>query len=272
MTPTAPPSDDAPEPARVAALRRAGGRLGVPHEHHAVLASTNDRALAWLDAGAPSGALVTADAQTRGRGRRGRSFHSDPGAGLYASVVLRFPAGTDVSPLALVVGLSLADALGDVGVCDVRLKWPNDLFVPAGKLGGVLCEAVWRGGAPAVVAGFGINVHAAPDLGEDAPYRAARVADAAGGRPVGRARLLAAALDRLETDLVSFERGGFAALRGRYLQRSCTVGRVVTLEGGETVRVLDVDEGGALVVRGGAGGRRRIAVGEVSLPLDGRGW
>ncbi len=251
--------------------------LGRVHEHHGCIDSTNVRALAWAEAGAPAGALVTADTQTAGRGRRGRRFASPAGAGIYASCILRFGPARPVAPLALVVGLAIAEALEGLGIPDVRLKWPNDLFVPAGKLGGVLCEAVWRQGRPTVVAGFGINVHAAPDLGRGAPYPAASLADPCGGRPPGRGRVLAAILDRLEPAAEAFEAGGFAALRPRYLARSCTVGRVVDLDDGaggtERVRVLDVADTGELEVAAEGGGRRRrIAVGEVSLPLGGGGW
>ena len=161
MTPPIPDAhEDALDPDNLG-RRLSTRRLGRVHEHHGSIDSTNARALAWAQAGAPQGALVTADAQTAGRGRRGRRFASPQGAGIYASVVLRFGPGTNAAPLALVVGLAIAESLEDLRIPSVRLKWPNDLVVPAGKLGGVLCEAVWEGGRPTVVAGFGINVHAA---------------------------------------------------------------------------------------------------------------
>ena len=70
------------------------GSLGQVREHHASLPSTNDRALAWARAGAPHGAMVTADAQSAGRGRLGRRWESPPGEGLYVSLVLRPEAMT----------------------------------------------------------------------------------------------------------------------------------------------------------------------------------
>lgn len=140
------------------------GALGQPREHHASLPSTNDRALAWAREGAPHGAMVTADAQTAGRGRLGRRWDSPPGAGLYVSLVLR-PAEVVVgrgwdprwAALGLAVGLGLREGLAR-WVPDALLKWPNDLLVRGHKLAGVLCETRWQGSTPDIVVGFGVNV------------------------------------------------------------------------------------------------------------------
>ncbi len=122
-----------------------------------------DAAHAMAEDGAPSGTLVLADAQTAGRGRGGKSWASAPGRGLWCTLLER-PLDTDaVEALSLRVGLRLARALDRFAPSPVQLKWPNDLMLGAGKLGGILVEARWREGRVEWVAvGIGINL-AVPD-------------------------------------------------------------------------------------------------------------
>lgn len=127
-------------------------------EHHAVVGSTMDEAHRLAQAGAVAGTLVLADAQDGGRGRGGRSWASESGAGVWMTLVERPRDQRALDVLALRIGLALSDALEPF--CDGRitLKWPNDLFVGAGKLAGILIEARWRESLPEWVAiGVGVN-------------------------------------------------------------------------------------------------------------------
>jgi BirA family transcriptional regulator, biotin operon repressor / biotin---[acetyl-CoA-carboxylase] ligase len=139
-------------------------RLGVPR---AVLfekvSSTLDAAHDLGAAGAPAGTVVLADAQTAGRGRLGRSWRSARGAGVWLTVIERPANALDLDVLPVRAGIALAPALDRLASAPVALKWPNDLYVGAGKLAGILTEARWRGNALEWVAiGVGINVRA-PD-------------------------------------------------------------------------------------------------------------
>lgn len=137
-------------------------RLAVPHvDLHAELGSTQDVAHQLAEQGAPAGTVVLADAQRSGRGRMGRSWSSEPGQGVWCTVVER-PANLEaLDVLSLRVGLLLAERLDAFANDRVRLKWPNDLLVGGRKVGGILVEARWSGGAPAWVAiGIGVNVRA----------------------------------------------------------------------------------------------------------------
>jgi BirA family biotin operon repressor/biotin-[acetyl-CoA-carboxylase] ligase len=240
--------------------------LGRVHEHHAVLGSTNDRASAWAKDGAPAGALVTADAQTGGRGRLGRGWFSPAGASVYASVVVR-PAVLDArwAGLGLAVGVGIADGLALEGLA---LKWPNDVLLDGRKLAGVLCEARVHAGAPDVVVGFGINVHAI-----DRPPEIAAIATslAEHGATLGRADVLARVLDALEPVLDVFAEHGFAALRDRYESRCITLGREVLVGDGAAAPrrrmfAVGLDGDGALRVRDPKGGpTERIEAGDVTL-------
>lgn len=241
--------------------------LGRVHEHHEELTSTNDRALAWLreQPAAPHGALVTADAQSSGRGRMGRRWSSASGAGVYASLVAKPYAGARRPPatigaLGLAVGAGLRDgllrALPQLGV---ELKWPNDLMVEGRKLGGILCESRWPGPRPEMVIGFGINVAGAPppEVVDQATSLAACVA-----QPPGRVPLLADLLAGLEPVLDRFFEHGFAAIRDAYEPHCTVLGRMIsvpmTRADGSSERILAealrLDEDGALVVRSRGGG------------------
>lgn len=124
--------------------------------------STQDVLHGLAAEGAPAGTAVVAAEQGAGRGSRGRQWHS-PRGGLWLSVLLRpvrsvRPVGVEV--LSLRVGLAVADALAAVpGLPPVALKWPNDLVLADGKVGGILCEARWQGDRLTWVAvGVGLNV------------------------------------------------------------------------------------------------------------------
>jgi BirA family biotin operon repressor/biotin-[acetyl-CoA-carboxylase] ligase len=113
---------------------------------------------------AASGTLVLADEQTAGRGRHGRRWASAPGAGIWLTLVERPTDARALDVLSLRCGLYAAEALDDLAAGQVGVKWPNDLYVGARKLAGILIETRWRGTAPDWVAvGMGLNV-LAPDL------------------------------------------------------------------------------------------------------------
>jgi BirA family biotin operon repressor/biotin-[acetyl-CoA-carboxylase] ligase len=123
------------------------------------IGSTMDRVHQLAEQGAPAGTAVLAEAQTGGRGSRGRAWHSPPG-GLWLSVLYRPDSPIGVELLSLRLGLRAAEALEAAGPgLGVMLKWPNDLIVSDRKLGGILCEARWQGETLAwVAAGLGLNV------------------------------------------------------------------------------------------------------------------
>ena len=127
------------------------------------LTSTNDRAWEMLSAGEPDGLVVVADAQTRGRGRAGRVWHTAPGKGLALSLLLvREPAPRLLGVLPLACGLALYRGLAGLGVAS-RLRWPNDVLLGGRKVAGILAEsrgvsAAGRASGIAVVIGLGVNV------------------------------------------------------------------------------------------------------------------
>ncbi len=140
--------------------------MGVPRVAvYTSLASTMDIAHALAAEGAPAGTLVLADHQTAGRGRGGRSWQSEAGAGIWLTLIERPRDAHGAEVLALRAGLRAALALDPFAGGRVGLKWPNDLYLAGRKLAGVLIDARWQDGAPTWVAiGLGVNVRVPASL------------------------------------------------------------------------------------------------------------
>ena len=123
------------------------------------VASTMDAATVAAADGAPAGTLVVADTQLAGRGRAGRRWESRPGDGLWMTLLERVNDARALPVLSLRIGLRAARVLDRFASAAIRLKWPNDLLLPGGKLGGILLESRWHGDRPEWTAiGIGINV------------------------------------------------------------------------------------------------------------------
>ena len=126
--------------------------------------STLDVAHALAAEGAVAGTVVLADRQTAGRGRLGREWISAPGTGVWCTIIERPSDARALDVLSLRVGMRIAAALDAPARERVRLKWPNDLVLGRGKLGGILIETRFAGTSPQWVAiGIGVNVRR-PDV------------------------------------------------------------------------------------------------------------
>ena len=228
--------------------------------------STMDLAREAADAGAPHGAIVLAEAQTAGRGRRGRGFFSPPGGSLYATLVLRLPREAHAR-LPLAVPLAVCRACAAEGV-DAGVKWPNDVLVGGRKLAGVLIDG--ESGPAGLVArvGVGVNVNADPTADPALRGMATSLAREL-GHTVAREPLLAHICEELEAALAL----PADALVAAYRERSLVLGRAVVIEdadGAWEARALDVAPDGALVVERD-GERRTVLAADVSLRADGVG-
>ncbi len=166
-------------------------RWGVPELRvFTTVGSTNDVAAERAAAGAPEGTLILADAQTRGRGRRGRSWNAPPGSSLSMSMVFRPPSLESTRLLTLRLGLAAARALEEAAGAEgvplhPGLKWPNDLELGGRKVAGILCEAsAAHDRIVFVVAGIGLNLRAPPDgWPPEIAHRATSIQEAAAGSP-----------------------------------------------------------------------------------------
>ena len=169
-------------------------RLSVPTvEFHSTVPSTNDRARVLVGEGRPVPAVVVAERQSAGRGRRGRRWESDTPRGLWFTVAWEVGEGS-VGGLPLRVGLGVAVAIESVvPELRVKVKWPNDLLVDGRKLGGVLCERC----GDHVLVGVGLNLNHERGDFPDALAASATSIRLANGRPVSRAKILTKVIDAL---------------------------------------------------------------------------
>jgi BirA family transcriptional regulator, biotin operon repressor / biotin---[acetyl-CoA-carboxylase] ligase len=135
--------------------------FGAPHRHFRVTDSTNARARELVEAGAPHGTVVTADEQTAGRGRQGRTWTAAPRKALLYSAILR-PLDERHLLLPLAVPLAVCEAAEELApAIECKIKWPNDIWVDGRKLAGVLIEAKPQDGW--AVIGVGLNLTISPD-------------------------------------------------------------------------------------------------------------
>ena len=218
-----------------------------------------------------AGSVVFAESQTAGRGRRGKEWVSPYGASIYMSVLWDFEQGAQsLEGLSLGVGVAVRRAILELGLADVMLKWPNDIYMGGKKLGGILLEMI---GDPAghcsVVIGVGINVSmpAGTEQNIDQPWTDLSSESSA---PISRNTLAAGLIDQIFTLLADFETLGFAAYRDEWQSADVYHGlecSISTPRESVSGVVLGVDDGGAVRMRLDDGTIQRFIGGELSLRL-----
>ncbi len=249
-----------------ASLRTA--RLGRPVVFEREVDSTNRLARDLAIAGAGEGTIVVAEAQTAGRGRKGRSWYSPPGEGIYLSLVLRPGFQPAEAPkTTLLAGVALAEALLPIVPTPVTIKWPNDILAGGKKVAGILVEAATQIDAiDYMIVGIGINVNMPaggfpPELGERATSLAAEI-----GHTVSRAGVLGDVLERFEREYDRAEREGFGPAIRRWRELSDMAGRRVRVHsfGGPLEGVIaGIDDDGVLLLTGAGGALERVMAGDV---------
>lgn len=216
--------------------------------------------------------VALAEHQTAGRGRREKQWHSPASGGLCMSMAYTFAQPRlDLAAVTLAAGVGIAEALESIGASGIGLKWPNDLVMRDGKLGGILTEVRRRpGGQLTIVVGLGINVDLRDALRrEKISSSIGRVSDLAscGVRVSSRSALSATLIEKLFDTLVDFEAGGFATFTERYDRYDWLKGQsvIVELPDGRVDGIsAGIDADGALIVRAGRE-RKRILSGSVRL-------
>ncbi len=220
--------------------------LGSPRLHLRVVDSTNARARGLAAAHAPHGTVVTASAQTAGRGRQGRTWTAPAGRALLCSVLIREPPRL----LPLIAGVAVADTVGP----DARLKWPNDVLVDGRKVAGILVEGRPQEGW--AVVGIGLNVAIDPD---DFPPE---LRDTAGTLGLGP-EAIEPTLDELLRALTRWLRTSDSELLEAVRTRDALLDQPIRWSGDEG-RGAGIDDQGRLLVET-ANGLVALDAGEVHL-------
>jgi len=214
-------------------------RDNVNIEVKTVVESTNDvikQALVSNSISATnSGTTIFSEAQTAGRGRRGKQWVSPLGASLYFSTHWRFEQGISATMgLSLVVGIAIVEALTQLGVDNLGLKWPNDIYYQGRKLGGILVELEGQGSDSCdIIIGAGINVLLPPSVTKNIDQPFADINDT--GLLVDRNQLAGTILRHLITLLQEFEQTGFANFVDRWHKHDCFLGHPVQLHMGQRI-------------------------------------
>ena len=220
----------------------------------------------------PSGTVVVCEMQTAGRGRRGRSWVSPEGSGIWTSLILRPGIAPAKAPmLTLVAGLAVREALQSACSLDAWIKWPNDIIVGDRKICGILTEMTMEDlEMTGVVIGIGINVHHT-EFPEELRAVATSAAMALGDRAPApdRAALLMQVLSSFEAFYKKFlATEDLQLLQEEYNQHCINIGRTVQVIGpAETwsAKALGIDAEGGLILTTEDGTTRTVFSGEVTI-------
>ncbi len=238
--------------------------IGKKVSYREEVASTMDEAAGHARAGAPQGTLVVAEAQSQGRGRRGRNWSSIKHKGIYASLILRPTlAPQRASILTLLVAVSIAEVLRQEAGVECRIKWPNDIVVGSRKLGGILTELEAEiDTVHFAVLGFGLNVNTARSA---LPPGATSLKEETGSAH-NRVELLQGILRAVERRYLFLQQEGASALIAECRSLSTTLGRRVRVafaKGELQGEATDIDEDGSLLVRQDTGLIEKVTAGDV---------
>lgn len=227
--------------------------------------STNDVLWIEIERGAEVGTVVTANRQTRGRGRMGKRWESTVGKDLLLSVAVPCDEIRNPALLTVWASVAVADMLVRREGLEAALKWPNDVIARGRKLGGVLAET--RPGRVPAVVGIGINVlSTATDRPEELRGRAVSLCELE-DRAWDRSFVLADILNALGLWWETFCSQGWQSIYSRWRELCSTIGRRVRLQHrDETIvgLVEDIDPAGRLIVRGAEGKRAVFSVSEIT--------
>ena len=234
-----------------------------------VLDSTN----AWLmrqESGSGISVCIS-ECQTAGRGRRGRQWVSPFARNIYMS--LRVTAETGFGAfegLSLAVGVAVADALGDLGATDIKLKWPNDILWQGRKLGGVLIEAAGDpSGRCHAVIGLGLNLKAEASMIKEIDQPWVSLEEILDNQP-GRNESVIAILNYMVPMLASYETDGFRSYKSKWESLNAHLNQRVSLQTGlsqTTGLVCGVSDSGGLLLLTDRG-LETFHGGEVSLRAE----
>ncbi len=232
--------------------------------------STNLELLRQAQTGTAGGRVCVAEAQTGGRGRRGRGWVATPYRNILFSIAWRFDAGSaQIGGLSLAAGVAVLRALRAQGIDGAALKWPNDILWGDRKLAGLLIDVRGEAAGPLLaVVGLGLNVQLAARDRARIDQPCVDLAEVSGRTP-DRNRLAAQLIRELALALREFERAGFTAFRDEWQRHHYYSNKRVGLTRADASTlygtVAGVDDQGALLLRDARGQVQTFHSGEISM-------
>ena len=232
-------------------------------DRHTSIDSTMSEARRLALQGCESGTVVVAEEQTAGQGRYGRTWHSEAGSGLYASIVLRYSlAPKDVPVVTLALGLATVEAIQKVTDVACDLRWPNDVLIQSKKCAGILTQME----SSAIIAGIGINVNQ-EKFPDELSAIATSLRIASGGRMHSREHLLTELVSNVDRYCGLLEREGRRPILELFSRASSYVsGRRVDVDLGSGVvrgTTAGLNESGFLILKRDDGSQDVIMAGGV---------
>lgn len=200
----------------------------------------------------PTGLVILTKRQTKGRGRQGRTWIDIPGDQIFSSILLRPHLPLEkLSILNIAAGLAICDALEELGIQNVALKWPNDVFVSGRKISGILSEFIQTSDDRAIIIGIGLNISGKsteiqPELRRIATTVAQQIPDP------DRLKIFTLLLNHLEEWINKLESKGTQPIQDEFKRRWIYSGLSISVEvGGNIVsgKATQIDDTGALLLK-----------------------
>ena len=232
--------------------------------------STNLRARDLAVSGAPEGTLVISEEQTSGKGRRGRSWFSPSGKGIYTSLILRPAIPPSGAPMiVLMTSIAVAETLFQQTQLEPTIKWPNDILVNGKKIAGILIEiGTEMDAVNHVVVGLGLNVNIPYTCFPDEIRNDSTSVLIETGKSIPRINLICGYLKRCEEYYNMFTNGQFEEITNRWKTFSNIAGKQITVDlPGKRYagQVSHIDNDGVLVIKNSNGEVHRIFSGDITL-------
>jgi BirA family biotin operon repressor/biotin-[acetyl-CoA-carboxylase] ligase len=249
--------------------RNHAGWVGKEIEYYEVTDSTNQRIREFAEDGRANGLLAVTEEQTGGKGRRGRTWISPKGSGIWMSLLLRPELEPDqASMVTVVAAVALAKTMTKLTELDVKIKWPNDIVVNKKKVSGILTEmSADMDQIYYIIVGIGINVNTM-QFPDEIKNIATSIAIEK-GECISRAEFIAEFCAQFERYYEQFlEKGNLSFIQGEYESYLINIGREVKIikNRKEMIRkAIGINELGELIVEDEDGKQEVVFSGEVSV-------
>lgn len=210
----------------------------------------------------PEGTVVISDLQTHGRGRQGRTWHSESGTGLYLSILLKpLLPPENLHFITLMAGVATVSAIQQNGAKQARLKWPNDILLNGKKLSGILCEHI---PGKAVIVGIGINMNQTQFPSDIQDIATSMKMET--GNSINRADLILSLLKNLDCGYEEYLNGNKQSLLQKWTSNTDMFGKTVTVhQKGVSITgiAMSLDSDGRLILQTSDGETHILGSGEL---------